>query len=148
MNRVLRVVFICMYVSLFLSLLLACFLLIPVHSQVKKRYLNRHPPALSALSWFKPVVSFDYRGATEFLPSQSGLDIVANFLGLSEDMSNNSASGLVSLQKSVKQLRNEAGIRRIKVSKRKKIPQRLEIFANRVWLDRLVDPVRTSCYFV
>ncbi|KTG41993.1 hypothetical protein cypCar_00029422 [Cyprinus carpio] len=31
-------------------------------------------------------------------------------------MSNNSASGLVSLQKSVKQLRNEAGIRRIKVS--------------------------------
>uniref|UniRef100_A0A8C1JQW2 Guanine nucleotide-binding protein subunit gamma n=1 Tax=Cyprinus carpio TaxID=7962 RepID=A0A8C1JQW2_CYPCA len=105
-----------MYVSLFLSLLLACFLLIPVHSQVKKRYLNRHPPALSALSWFKPVVSFDYRGATEFLPSQSVLDIVANFLGLSEDMSNNSASGLVSLQKSVKQLRNEAGIRRIKVS--------------------------------
>uniref|UniRef100_A0A9J7YAC1 Guanine nucleotide-binding protein subunit gamma n=1 Tax=Cyprinus carpio carpio TaxID=630221 RepID=A0A9J7YAC1_CYPCA len=87
-----------------------------IHSFVKKRYLNRHPPALSALSWFKPVVSFDYRGATEFLPSQSGLDIVANFLGLSEDMSNNSASGLVSLQKSVKQLRNEAGIRRIKVS--------------------------------
>ncbi|XP_059414285.1 guanine nucleotide-binding protein G(I)/G(S)/G(O) subunit gamma-5-like [Carassius carassius] len=31
-------------------------------------------------------------------------------------MSNNSASGLVSLQKSVKQLRKEAGIRRIKVS--------------------------------
>jgi len=35
-------------------------------------------------------------------------------------MSNNSASGVMSLQKTVKQLRFEAGIRRIKVSENKK----------------------------
>jgi len=47
-------------------------------------------------------------------------------------MSNNSASGVMSLQKTVKQLRFEAGIRRIKVSEnlKKNKPKRLGIFAN------------------